>query len=400
MPNKKPENRQFADQTKISHAGRQYAVHGMVNPGVYHASTITVPTLEDWFGGTSKYGYGRYGTPTLRALEESVADLEQGHGCCLYPSGLAAVTSTLLILLQHGDHLLMTDSTYQPTRNFCDGILAGLGIKTTYYDPLVGGNISDLIKENTKVIFLESPGSQTMEMQDVPAITKIARKHGIITVIDNTWGGGHYYKPLNAGVDISVQAGTKYIVGHSDVMLGTATTTEALWSDYRHKYKLLGQHAGPDDVYLALRGLHTIDVRMERHMKNATIVAQWLQKRDEVAEVLYPALPGAIGHDIWKRDYTGASGLFSVRFKKTNRKAIAAMIDNLALFGIGASWGGFESLVLPFDPTSYRTATKWPHKGLCLRFHIGLESPEDLIADLESGFERMNQIGATDNSHQ
>ncbi len=390
MTKKENKTAGYADQTKISHAGRQYAVHGMVNPGVYHASTITVPGLEDWFGGTAKYRYGRYGTPTLRALEESVADLEGGHGCCLFPSGLSAITSSLLILLKTGDHLLMTDSVYQPTRNFCGEILKDLGIETTYYDPLIGTGIKELIKPNTRMIFLESPGSQTMEMQDVPAIIKVARAAGVLTAIDNTWGAGHYYKPLQAGCDVSIQAGTKYIVGHSDVMLGTATLTEELWKEYRHKYKLLGQHVGPDDVYLALRGLHTLDVRLERHMKNALEVATWLQGRNEVAEVFYPALPGTAGHEIWQRDYSGACGLFSIRFKNPVRGAIAAMIDNLSLFGIGASWGGFESLVIPFDPTTYRTATDWPHKGICLRFHIGLEAPRDLIVDLQAGFERMN----------
>ncbi|VAV87111.1 Cystathionine beta-lyase [hydrothermal vent metagenome] len=382
-------NSGYAAQTKIAHAGRQYAVHGMVNPGVYHASTITVPTLKDWFGNTSKYGYGRYGTPTLRALEESVADLEGGHGCCLFPSGLAAITSSLLIMLQQGDHLLVTDSAYRPTRNFCNEMLTNMGVETTYYDPCVGAGIEALIKPNTRVIFLESPGSLTMEMQDIPAIVKVARQKGIVTIIDNTWGAGHYFKPLAFGCDISVQAGTKYIVGHSDVMLGTATTSQALWENYRNKYKLLGQHVGPDDVYLALRGLHTIDVRLERHMKNALTVAKWLRERDEVAEVLHPGLPDAAGHDLWKRDYNGACGLFSIRLKNSDRKAIAAMIDNLSLFGIGASWGGFESLVIPFEPASYRTATKWPHTGTSLRFHIGLEAPQDLIADLEAGFERM-----------
>ncbi len=398
MPDKLPENKldknhqncDYAAPTQIVHAGRRYAVDGMVNPGVYHASTITVPTLKDWFGGTSKYGYGRYGSPTMRALEEAVAELEGGYGCCLFPSGLAAITSSLLILLQRGDHLLVTDSAYQPTRKFCDGILSNLGIEVTYYDPLIGSGIDQLIRPDTRAIFLESPGSQTMEMQDVPAITKIARDKNIITIIDNTWGGGHYYKPLQAGCDISIQAGTKYIVGHSDVMLGTATISKNLWKNYRHKYKLLGQHVGPDDVYLALRGLRTIDVRLERHMKNALEVARWLNQRDEVAQVLYPALPGAPGHEIWQRDYTGASGLLSIRFKNPDAKAIAAMVDDLELFAIGSSWGGFESLVIPFDPTTYRTATNWPHAGLCLRFHIGLEAPHDLIKDLSAGFERFN----------
>ena len=392
MSDKHNGSRKLSDQTQISHAGRQYAVHGMVNPGVYHASTITVPTLEDWFSGAGKYRYGRYGTPTLRALEESVAELEGGHGCCLFPSGLAAITSSLLILLKSGDHLLMTDSVYQPTRKFCDGILKDLNIETSYYDPLIGSRIKDMIKPNTRLIFMESPGSQTMEMQDVPAINEIASNAGVLTAIDNTWGAGHYYKPLQTGCDISIQAGTKYIVGHSDVMLGTATTNEKLWKEFRHRYQLLGQHIGPDDVYLALRGLHTLDVRLERHMKNALEVARWLQDRDEVAEVLYPALTGSAGHDLWKRDYNGACGLFSIRFKKPQRKAIAAMIDNLDLFGIGASWGGFESLVIPFDPTTYRTATSWPHEGILLRFHIGLEDPKDLIADLKAGFERMAKI--------
>jgi len=392
MSDEHHKNSKYAAQTQISHAGRQYAEHGMVNPGVYHASTITIPTLEDWFSGAGKYRYGRHGTPTLRALEESVAELEGGHKCCLFPSGLAAITSSLLILLKSGDHLLMTDSVYQPTRKFCDGLLKDLNIETTYYDPLIGVGIKDLIKPNTRLVFMESPGSQTMEMQDVPAIIEIAANAGVLTVIDNTWGAGHYYKPLLAGCDVSIQAGTKYIVGHSDVMIGTATTSEKLWKEFRHGYSLLGQHVGPDDVYLALRGLHTLDVRLERHMKNTLEVAKWLQERDEVAEVLYPALPGAAGHNLWKRDYRGACGLFSIRFKNPVRDGIAAMIDNLALFGIGASWGGFESLVIPFDPSSYRTATTWPHLGICLRFHIGLEDPKDLIADLKAGFERMNKF--------
>ncbi len=384
-------NRDYHEQTNIAHAGRQYCEHGMVNPGVYHASTITVPTLDDWFGGTQKYRYGRYGTPTLRALEESMAELEGGHGCCLYPSGLCAITSTLMITLKTGDHLLMTDSVYQPTRKFCETILKDYGVETTYYDPLIGAGIKDLIQENTRMIFLESPGSQTMEIQDVPAITKIARTQNIVTVIDNTWGAGHYFKAFEMGCDISVQAATKYIVGHSDVMMGTATISKELWDNYRHKYLLMGMHAGPDDVYLALRGLHTLDIRLERHMKNTLKVTTWLETRDEIAEVMYPALPDAAGHKLWKRDFKGACGLFSIRFNNGKREAVAAMIDHLSLFGIGASWGGFESLVLPFDPSLYRTATKWPHEGLCLRFHIGLEHPQDLINDLEEGFERYNQ---------
>jgi len=393
MPDKKNKISRYAEQTKLTLAGRQYTEHGMVNPAVYHASTITVPSLEEQFNQTAKYTYGRTGTPTLRALEDAVSVLEGGYRSCLFPSGKAAISSTLLSLLKPGDQLLMTDSVYLPTRQFCGGLLSDLGIETIFYDPLIGSQIRDLIKPETRMIFLESPGSLTMEMQDTRAIIKVARDAGVLTVFDNTWGAGLNFKPLQAGCDVSIQAGTKYIVGHSDVMLGTATTTKSLWKEYRQKYLQLGQHLGPDDAYLALRGLRTMDVRLERHMKNALIVAKWLHGRDEVAEVMYPALPGAAGHEIWQRDFSGACGLLSIRFKKPVRDAIAAMIDNLALFGIGASWGGFESLVIPFDPTTYRTATDWPHKGICLRFHIGLESPHDLISDLQAGFERMNAHG-------
>ena len=372
----------------------------MVNPAVYHASTILIPDLEEFIAYTSTYTYGRKGTPTHRALEDAVTELEGGHGCCLFPSGLSAITSTFLLLLNAGDHLLITDTAYQPTRNFCDRLLKKFNIEVTYYDPLVGTDIARLIKPNTKMIFMESPGSVTMEIQDVPAIVEIAKKNGITTVIDNTWSGGHYYKPLQLGCDISIQAGTKYIVGHSDVMLGTATVSENLWKEYLSKYHSLGQFVGPDDVYLALRGLRTLDVRMERHMKNALEVASWLQNRPEVAQVYYPALPSDAGHEIWKKSFSGACGLFSIRFKNPHRKATAAMIDNLDLFGIGSSWGGFESLVIPFNPSTYRTATHWPHEGIALRFHIGLEAPVDLIADLESGLKRFITISQTDTKNK
>ncbi len=348
--------------------------------------------MADWLEGRQEYRYGRYGTPTLRALESAIAEIEGAHNACLFPSGLAAITSTLLILLQSGDHLLVTDSVYSPTRKFCQGILAAMGIETSYYDPLIGAGIKELIRPNTKLIFTESPGSQTMEVQDIPAITAAAKAAGVITVIDNTWGAGHYFKAIDHGCDVSVQAATKYIVGHSDAMLGTAAIAEHLWERYRSAYLQLGQHVGPDDVYLGLRGLRTIDVRMQRHQENALKVAAWLQTRSEIKQVLYPALPGCDGHDLWKRDFKGACGLFSIVPENRSREAIAALIDDLQLFGLGASWGGFESLVLPFDPGEYRTATNWPHKGFSVRLHIGLEDPDDLIADLATGFERMNKL--------
>lgn len=392
MAEKKHKNRGYHSPTRLAHAGRSRAVHGMVNPGVYHASTITTDSLDHWFSGRGEFRYGRYGTPTQKALEESVVQLEGGHSCFLFPSGLSAITSSLLACLAPGDHVLMTDSVYQPTRNFCSKFLTNFGVETTFYDPETGSGIAGLVRDNTKVIFLESPGSLTMEVQDVPAITRIARDRGITTIIDNTWSAGYFFNALAAGCDISIQAGTKYIVGHSDVMLGTATVNERVEKDFRSKYNLLGLHVGPDDSYLALRGLHTMDVRLERHMKNAVEVATWLSNRAEVAEVFYPALADSKGHDIWKRDFSGACGLFSIRFHDGSRESVAAMIDNLELFGIGASWGGFESLVIPFEPTAYRTAVPWPHEGTCLRFHIGLEAPADLIADLAAGLERKRAV--------
>ena len=382
------------DNTIVTHAGnRPFENQGIINPPVYHASTVLSPTMDALLNkGDAKVRYGRRGTPTTFALEDAMTELERAHGTVLAPSGKAAITMTLSALVEPGDHILMTDSAYAPTRSFADTFLKRFGIETEYYDPLIGAGIQNLCRDNTRLIWTESPGSQTFEVQDIPAITAAARNAGIITVMDNTWAGGYFFKPLDHGVDISVQAATKYIVGHSDVMMGVITTTDEQWQQVRQSASDLGANAGPDDVYLALRGLRTIGVRMRQHYENGMKLAQWLQARPEVEAVLHPGLPEFPSHELWKRDFTGACGLFGVLLKPFPEKALAAMLDDLAYYGMGASWGGFESLILLTDPAAIRVATKerWETAGPTLRIHAGLEDIDDLIDDLEKGFERMN----------
>jgi cysteine-S-conjugate beta-lyase len=375
-------------ETKLVLAARDYTIHGTVSPPVFHVSTYLFPTLADFHAPGKAYSYGRRGTPTSRALENAVAQMEGGHAAKAGPSGQAAISATLLAFLKAGDHLLMTDSVYFPVRHLCDTLLAGLGIETTYYDPLTGAGIAGLIRPNTRAVFCESPGSQTMEVQDLPAIAEAAHWHGCVVMIDNTWSAGYYFNGFAHGADISIQAATKYICGHADVMLGTVTCSKETWPRFQEGFETLGQFAGPDDMAMALRGLRTLDVRLKRHMENALEVADWLGSRGEVEEVIYPALPGSRGHALWKRDFTGASGLLSVILKPAGRSQLAAMLDHLQVIGIGESWGGFESLVVPFKPK--RTATHWQAKGPCLRLHIGLESPQDVIADLRDGFARLS----------
>ena len=383
--------------TTIVTTGRDPAAnHGVVNAPVYHASTITFPTvtaLEE--AGRLRFDpgktyYGRYGTPTTFGFEESVAALEGGYRTVTTGSGKAAIVAALSAFLKAGDHLLMVDTTYGPTRAFCDKFLTRYGIETTYYDPLIGAGIADLIRPETKVVFTESPGSQTFEVQDVPAIATAAHDADCVVMIDNTWASPLYFKPFAHGCDISIQAATKYIVGHSDAMMGTITTTEAVHDKVRRMAFELGAAAGPDDVYLAQRGLRTIAVRLERHMKSALAIAEWLRKRPQVDRVLHPAIAGDPGHDLWKRDFEGASGLFGVILKDTPKAAVAAMLDGMDLFAMGYSWGGYESLIIPTDPGPMRTASKWTAAGPSLRLHIGLEDIGDLITDLEAGFARLN----------
>ncbi len=383
--------------TIICHAGlHPRENHGVVNPPVYHASTITFPTMEEFetrdkppYSGPQ---YGRSGTPTTFAFEEAITALHEGHRTVAYPSGFAAITGTLMTLLQNGDHLLMVDSAYSPSRKrVCDWLLARTGVETTYYDPLIGAGIKDLIRSNTKVVFLESPGSLTFEVQDVPAIAAACKAAGVKTVIDNTWSSPFLFQPLKHGVDFVVEASTKYVVGHSDAMLGTSTVaTEENYQDLKGAANSIGYSVGPDDCYLGARGLRTLSVRLERHQKNALLVAEWLQVQSQVERVLYPALPDDPGHKLWKRDYDGASGLFGVVLKPAHKPAVAALMDDLELFGMGASWGGFESLILPAYPEGLRTATNWNVEGPIIRLHIGLEDPDDLIADLKAGLSRFD----------
>jgi cystathionine beta-lyase len=390
MSKNPPHGKHLRPATRLVTAAREYNEHGMVNPAVYHASTVLFPSMQSLTVNKPEYTYGRKGTPTSRAVETAIAQLEGGYDCKICPSGLAAITAALLAFLKSGDHLLMVDTAYWPARHLCDTMLKGLGIETTYYDPLIGKGIASLIKPNTKVVYCESPGSQTMEVQDVPAIAAAAHAADAVAMIDNTWSAGHFFKAFAHGCDISIQAATKYIVGHSDAMLGSVVCNEKHWPQFRDAYETMGLFAGPDDMYLAMRGLRTLDVRLERHQKNATTVAEWLRGRDEVETVLYPALSNAPGHELWKRDFSGASGLFSLVLKPKSEAAVAAMLDQMQLFSMGFSWGGFESLVVPFKP--HRTASNWSALGPCLRLHVGLEDPQDLIADLEAGFARMNAV--------
>jgi cystathionine beta-lyase len=383
---KNPHPDKLKPQTRLVTAGRRYAEHGIVNPPVYRASTILFPTMRALQERAQPYVYGRRGTPTSRALESAIAELEGGHDSRVCSSGLSAVTTTLLAFLKPGDHLLVTDAVYGPVRHFCETLLRRFGIEVEYYDPLLGEKVGGLVRPGTRVIYAESPGSQTMEVQDVPAIASVARKHGAVMILDNSWSAGHYFKPFAHGCQISILSATKYIGGHSDLMLGSVTCSQDTWPQFKEAFGTLGQFAGPDDMYLALRGLRTLDVRLERHMRNGLVMADWLRSRSEVAEVLHPGLPGSRGHQLWKRDFLGACGLFSVLLKTRSEAAVAAMLDRLDLFGMGYSWGGYESLVTPFDA---RERSNWQQAGLGLRFHIGLEDTDDLKDDLSEGFKRL-----------
>lgn len=393
MSKQSPDLASLRPETRLVAAGRRYTEHGFVNPAVYHASTVTFPDTETYYSRNQEYLYGRRGTPTSRALEEAISVAEGGDFTRLAPSGMAAVSTALLAFLESGDHVLMSDGVYLPTRAFVTGTLARFGVGTTFFDPLIGAGIADLIGQRTRMIYLESPCSRTMEVSDVPAIAAAGRQAGALVAIDNTWAASRFFDAFAAGCDISVVAATKYIVGHSDAMLGSVTVTEALADRFLKAHEELGQCAGPDDIYLGLRGLRSLDARLERHQRNGIAVAEWLSGRPEVAEVLYPALPGAAGHEIWKRDFTGASSLFSIVFEPCSRAAVAAFVDGLELFGLGASWGGYESLILPFQPAAHRVAPhRWSPDAAAVRLHIGLENPDDLIADLAAGFERMRVL--------
>jgi cystathionine beta-lyase len=369
--------------TRLVSAGRNPAAyHGFVNPPVYHASTVVYPTADDFFAHRGRYQYGRRGTPTSEGLTDAVAEIEGGAGAVLAPSGLAAITTALLAVVASGDHLLVSDSVYGPTRAFCNGMLRRLGVETTYYDPLIGGGIAALMRPNTRAVFTESPGSLTFEVQDIPAIAAVAHAQGACVLMDNTWATPLFFRAHEHGVDLSIQAGTKFLSGHSDVMIGTISANEEWWPKLSERHGLLGQHVGPDDVYLALRGLRTLAVRLARHQESGLRVAAFLAARPEVARVLHAALPSDPGHALWRRDFTGACGLFAVELRPRSDTALRAFLDSLRLFAMGYSWGGFESLCIAFDAKPLRSPGAWNPIGPTLRIHVGLEDAEDLVADL------------------
>jgi cystathionine beta-lyase len=379
--------------TTIVHGGRRREWRDrLVNPPVHRGSTILFDSVAEMRAAAPEFGksyYGLHGSPTHWALAEALTELEPGAaGTMLYSSGLAAVTAALLSVLSAGDELLVTDSVYGPTRRFCDGFLRRFGVSTRYYDPLIGSGIAELIGERTRAILMESPGSNTMEVQDVPAICAVAKARGVATLIDNTWATPLLFTALSAGIDLSILAATKYVGGHADVMLGSVTANAEHYPRLERTSWDLGHAVSPDDAWLGARGLRTMAVRLRQHEENGLKVAHWLKAQPQVARVLHPALPDSPGHDIWKRDFRGASGLFSFVLRGGADRDRTRFIEALELFGIGYSWGGYESLVVPVDPGGLRTVTRWRAEGPMVRLHIGLEDPDDLIEDLAQGLAR------------
>lgn len=381
------------NRTKLAHAGRRPGEqHGFVNTPVYRGSTVLFPTVEDFVTRKARFTYGTQGTPTTAALESAWTELSGAAGTVLAPTGLAAITLALLTAVKSGDHILVTDAVYRPSRIFCDTVLRRMGVETTYYDPTLGSALESLIRPNTSVIFIETPGSQSFEVQDVPGLAALAKARGICTILDNTWATPIFFPPHARGADMAVEAGTKYLGGHSDLLIGLVSANAEWFPRLRATFDAFAMCAGPEDVFLSLRGLRTLDLRLREAERQALDLARWLAPRPEVLQVLHPALPSCPGHAYWKRDFLGSSGLFSVLLAPCPAAALAAMLDGLKLFGMGYSWGGFESLVIPFDCRAYRSATAWKPPGPALRFSIGLEDIEDLKADLDAGFARLRAL--------
>lgn len=379
--------------TLLVHAGRDPAAHaGMINTPVFRGSTILARDLDEWeerkTPANPMASYGRFGTPTTRSFETALAAIEGGYRSIVFPSGLSACAHTLLGMVESGDHVLLSDSVYGPTRQFALSVLSRLGVAVEFYGPHEGAGIGRRVRSNTRVVFAESPGSATFEIQDVPAIAQQAHRVDAVVLMDNTWATPLYFKPFEHGVDVSIQAATKYIVGHSDALLGAATANERAWPMLERAAHDFGQTAGPDDVYLALRGMRSLSVRLARHHENGLALAQALAGHPLVERVLHPALPSDPGHALWKRDFLGASGLFAVALRPVGRDALRRFFDGLELFGIGLSWGGYESLALPMDRPARSTAP-WPHAGPLIRIHAGLEAADDLVRDLLSALDRM-----------
>jgi cystathionine beta-lyase len=390
-----PESKKkLRSRSRLVHLGRDSeANHGFINYPAYRGSTVLFPDVETMKSRKQRYTYGTHGTPTTDALCEAWSDLAGATGTVLAPSGLFAIIAALTTALSSGDHLLMTDAAYQPARNYCETLLKRMGVKTTYYDPAIGAEIRALMRANTRAIFVEAPGSQSLDMQDVPAIAAVARERGVCVIMDNTWATPLFFSPHAHGVDLAVEAGTKYLSGHSDLLLGLVSANSEWFPRLQKTVDALAVQPGPEDVYLALRGLRTMELRLREAERQALALAHWFKGRAEVRGVIHPAFPDYPGHEIWKRDFTGSSGLFSIVLNPVPDRALAAMLDGLELFGMGYSWGGFESLVIAFDCTKYRTATRWAPGGPTLRFSIGLEDIEDLKEDLDRGFARLRKVG-------
>ena len=381
-------------RTRLVAAGRRPDEQfGFLNTPIYRGSTVLYPDAAALRANSPRFTYGTKGTPTTEALSNAWSEIAGAAGTVLTPTGLSAITIALSTALSAGDHFLATDSAYQPTRKFCEGYLRRMNVETQWYDPTLGADVERLFRPNTKAILVEAPGSQSFEMQDVPAIAQAARRRGICVVMDNTWATPLFFPPHERGVDLAVEAGTKYLSGHSDLMLGLVSANEAWFPRLRETFDLFAMCAGPEDCFLALRGLRTMELRLREAEKQGLAMAHWLAGRPEVKDVLHPALPSHAGHAIWKRDFLGSSGLFSVVLHPVSRKAVDAFLDALTLFGMGYSWGGYESLVIPFDCRSYRTATTWNPGGPALRFQIGLEDAADLQDDLARGFAAMKAAG-------
>jgi cystathionine beta-lyase len=391
-PGPKP-GRKPGAATEVAHLGRDPARHlGAINTPVYRASTILFDSVADYEasqrGQSKSLNYGLRGLPTVTDLQSAVATLEGGHAALAVPSGLAATTLPLLALTSAGDHVLVTDSVYGPTRRFCNNHLTRLGVEVSYYDPLIGSGIEREMRPNTRAVFLESPGSLSFEVQDVRAIAAVAHAHDALVLLDNTWATPLFFRAFDHGVDVALHAGTKYLGGHSDLLIGLIVGNKASFPRLHRLWTDTGVTASSDDCFLALRGLRTLAVRLERHQASALRIARWLKDREEVSEVIYPALPGARGHALWKRDFSGACGLFGVILKPAPKERVEAMLNGLRWFKLGVSWGGFESLILPIND-AVRSVTRWDPEGPYLRLHVGLEDPDDLIDDLAGGLARL-----------
>ena len=388
----------YKNDTKIILSGKsQKSKSSFVNSPIYKGSTVLFKTVEDMNKSmkrknTQTLAYGRFGSPSTFEFEKAIAEIDEGHSAVATSSGTAAIVASLLAVLKTGDHILITDSVYGVTKNLAKGLLNNMGITSTFYKPDIGKEINRLIKKNTKVIFIESPGSLTFEIQNVPMLVEIAKKNNLITIMDNTWATPLFFKPFYNGIDISIQSATKYIVGHSDAMLGIITTNKNYTKCVREAAHNMGSCPSPEDIYLGIRGLKTLSIRLQKHQQSTSKVIEWLKTQDVIDAILYPALPDNPGYEIWKRDFLGASGLFGIKLKNTKKSLVNKMLNNLKLFNMGYSWGGYESLILPIQPEKLRETYKWKNNYGTLRIHVGLEDPDDLINDLKDNINILKGI--------